>query len=194
MASFNRHCDILQGYNFKKDVQTSIGYITSLTIGDTKFTSKNMKQTCKDPMSPETDLAAIVVLSAISWDIGPTDTIYLAGQVSPASQQSIRMLTYKDLSKVNVSIQFAIYDYDPIEKKYYKSMLPTDDAALDAILEKQGADLSLQVADDASSEVQSPPNYSFSIGIKPQTEKEQNITIAASFSDKVVKAWGLKLA
>ena len=38
-------------------------------------------------------------------------------------------------------------------------------------------DLNISVADDPSSEVQSPENYSFSIGIKPQTTA-QTVTVA----------------
>ena len=34
MAEFSKNCDIFQGYNYKKDVQTPVGYITKIKIGD----------------------------------------------------------------------------------------------------------------------------------------------------------------
>jgi len=55
-----------------------------------------------------------------------------------------------------------------------------------------GADLNLSVGVDASAEVQSPENYAFQIGVKPQPSA-QTVTVATSFSDKVVKSWGMKV-
>lgn len=190
MATFSKSLDIYQGYNFKKDVQTPVGFLTALKIGDVTFKAD---QTCKDPMAPETDLAAVAVLSGATWELGPTDAVYLWGQVSVYNKQQVQMLTYKDLSKIDVEFTFSVYEYDPLEKKYFKCLLPTDDATLEGILEKNGSDLNLMAADDASPEVQSPENYAFGCGVKPQPTA-QSLTVAVSFSDKVVKAWGLTVS
>ena len=64
------------------------------------------------------------------------------------------------------------------------------DATLNGILEKNGDELHLMVSDDASTEVQSPQNHAFHIGIKPQPSA-QTLTIATGFSANVVKGWGL---
>lgn len=189
MPTFSKSLDIYQGYNFKKDVQTPVGFITALKIGDVTLKAD---QTCKDPMAPETDLTVVAVLSGSMWELGVTDAHYFSGQVSVYNKQQVQMLTYKDLTKVDVEYKFSVYEYDPIEKKYFKCLLPTDDATLKGILEKNGSDLNLSIADDASSEVQSPENYAFQVGIKPQPEA-QTVTVATSFSDKVVKSWGLKV-
>lgn len=189
-ATFQKNLDIYQGYNFKKDVQTPVGFITSLKIGDI---SLNVDQTCKDPMSPETDLKVVTVLSGSLWEMGVTDALYFAGQLSVYNKQQIKQLVYKDLSKVDVTCKFVVYDYDPLEKKYFKCQLPTDEAELNGLLEKRGSDLNVDVSDQASSEVQSPENYAFQIGIKPQPAA-QAITIATSFTDKIVKSWGLTVA
>jgi len=190
MATFQKNCDVFQGYNFKKDVQTSVAYITALTIGGLTIKAD---QTCKDPMSPETDFAVVAVLSGAMWELGVTDALYFSGQVSVYNKQQIKQLLYKDLSKVDLTCAFVVYEYDPIEKKYYKCLLQTEDTPLNGLLEKRGSDLNIDVADDASSEVQSPENFAFQIGIKPQPEA-QTVTVATSFSDKIVKAWGLKVA
>lgn len=189
MAEFSKALDIYQGYNYKKDVQTPVGYITSLKIGDTQLTAD---QTCKDPTAPATDLKAVAVLSGSVWQLGVTDALYFSGQLSTANKQSVLMLTYTDMTKVDIECKFDVYDYDPVEKKYFKCMFPTDDATLKGILEKNGSDLNLSVAEDMSPEVQSPQNYAFNIGIKPQPQA-QTVTIATSFAKKVVKSWGLKV-
>lgn len=189
MATFQKNCDQYQGYNFKKDVQTAVGYITSLKIGDTTL---SVDQTVKDPMSPADDLKVVAVLTGALWELGPTDALYFSGQISVPNKQAVQLLTYKDLTKVEVVVKFAVYDYDPVEKKYFKCMLGADDAELNGILEKNGSDLNLSVADEASREVQSPENFSFQTGIKPQPSA-QEITIATSFSAKVVKAWGITI-
>jgi hypothetical protein len=187
MAEFYKNCDVYQGYNYRKDKQTTVGFVTSLKIGDLELTAD---QTCKDPTAPETDVKAVLVLSGSMWGLGVTDAVYVSGQVSVGNKQKLMGLLYKDLTKVDVEFKFAVYEYDPVEKKYYKCMLPADDAVLKGILEKNGSDLNLSVADDPSREVQSPENYAVQVGIKPQPSA-QTVTVATSFSDKVVKAWGL---
>lgn len=190
MAEFYKNCDVYQGYNYRKDKQTSVGFVTSLKVGDIEL---QVDQACKDPTAPETELKAVMVLSASMWGLGVTDAVYISGQVSVFNKQKLMGLLYKDLTKVDVEFKFSVYEYDPVEKKYYKCMLPSDDAVLKGILEKNGSDLNLSVSDDASREVQSPENYAVQIGIKPQPSA-QTITVATSFSDKVVKSWGLTVA
>ena len=189
MPTFQKSCDVSQGYNFKKDVQTPVGFLTALKIGDITLKAD---QTVKDPLAPETDLPVVAVLSGSMWELGVTDTLYYSGQISVYNKQQTQQLVYKGLTKVDVVFKFAVYTYDPIEKKYFKCMLGTDDAELNGLLEKTGEDLNLSVADDASTEVQSPENYAFQIGVKPQPSA-QVVTVATSFSDKVVKSWGMKV-
>jgi hypothetical protein len=189
MAEFSKSCDIFQGYNYKKDVQTPVGYITKIKIGDVELKAD---QTVKDPMSPQDDLKVVAVLSASMWGLGPTDALYLSGQVSVGSKQNCVELVYRSLTKVEVVFQFAVYDYDPIAKKYFKC-LQCNDTDLKGILEKNGTELNLGVADEKSTEVQSPENYSFYIGIKAQPEA-QSLTVAAGDQKNVVKSWGIAVA
>ena len=189
MAEFSKNCDIFQGYNYKKDVQTPVGYITKIKIGDVELKAD---QTVKDPLSPENDLKVVAVLSGAMWGLGPTDAVYLSGQVSVGSKQSCVELVYRSLTKVEVVFQFCVYDYDPVAKKYFKC-LQCSDTDLKGILEKNGQDLNLGVSDDKSTEVQSPENYAFSVGIKAQPEA-QTMTVAAGDQKNVVKNWGIAVA
>ncbi|HET9625215.1 MAG TPA: hypothetical protein VFP84_27795 [Kofleriaceae bacterium] len=189
MATFQKSCDVKQGFDFKKDIQTPVGFLTSLSIGGIALKADI---TVKDPMNPATDLPVVAVLSGVMWELGPTDTLYYTGQISTANKQATHNLLYSSLSKVDVVIAFSVYSYDPIEKAYFKCMLPTSDP-LNGIVEKNGTDLNLSVADDVSGEVQSPENYAFQIGVKPQPSAQQ-VTVATSFSVNIVKPWGIALA
>ncbi len=189
MVEFAKNCDIFQGYNYKKDVVTPVGYITKIKIGDVELTAD---QTVKDPLSPENDLKVVAVLSGSMWGLGPTDALYFSGQVSVGSKQSCMELIYRSLTKVEVIFQFTVYDYDPVAKKYYKC-LHCSDTDMKGILEKNGDDLNLGVADEKSLEVQSPENYAFHIGIKAQPEA-QTVTVAAGDQKNVVKSWGIQVA
>lgn len=189
MATFQKSCDIKQGFDFKKDIQTPVGFITSLSIGGVAFKAD---LTVKDPMSPATDLPVVAVLSGALWELGPTDALYYTGQVSVGNKQAAQALIYTNLSMVDVVLAFSVYAYDPLKKAYFQCLLPTSDP-LNGLVEKNGADLNLSVADDFSTEVQSPENYAFQIGIKPQPTAQQ-VTVATSFSVNIVKPWGIALA
>lgn len=186
MAQFARALDTYQGYNYKKDKQSSVGFITELKIGDTTLTAD---QTCKDPTSPETDLKAVAVLNHFLWNTGTTDALYFSGQISTANKQNVAMLVLKDLVKVEVTYKYKVYDYDPAAKAYFLAC-DSQDSQLKGMLEKNGSELNLAVADDPSAEVQIPENYTFQIGIKPQPEA-QSIHIATAQGKNVVKAWGV---
>ncbi len=164
MATFQKQCDIYQGYNYKKDKQTPIGFITSIKVGDTTLT---VDQTCKDPMSPADDLKVVAVLSGVLWELGVTDALYFSGQISITNKQAVQLLTYTDLTKVDVSCKFTIYDYDPVQKAYFKCLLGTDDAELTGLLEKNGEDLNLSVADDARGKSSRPRTTRFRSASSP---------------------------
>lgn len=185
MPMFSRTCDVAQGYNYSKDKQSAVGFITKMKIGDTDL---DVNQTCKDPLNPTTDLKVVSVLSQFDWHATPTDALLFSGQVAISNKQKVVLLTFQDMVKVAVQVQFAVYEFDPIADKYFKSA--TCDAALNGILDKNGDDLNLTIANDASYEVQSPRNYQFTIGVKPNTTA-QKITLAAGQGQNIVRQWGV---
>ena len=86
MPTFRKNCDVRQGYNYKKDVQTPVGYLTSFKVGDITLKAD---QTVKDPLAPETDFPVVAVCSGAMWELGVTDALYFSGQVSlPSLAQS----------------------------------------------------------------------------------------------------------
>ncbi len=188
MPVFRRVLDAYQGYNFKKDKQTPVGFITKLAIGDSDIAAD---QFCKDPTHPVTDLKVVAVLTDVLWEVGVTDAVYFSGQVSTASKQAISLLVYSALVNIDVTFQFAVYEYDPLAKKYFLSF-HSNGNDMKGLLEKRGEELNLSVSDDASTEVQSPQNYAFAIGIKPKPEA-QVLQVATGDQKNVVKAWGITI-
>jgi hypothetical protein len=188
MPQFARALDVYQGFNFKKDKQTPVGYITAVTIGDQALTAD--QETIKDPEQPANNLSAkvVAVLNNYLWETGVTDAMYFSGQISTANKQLLAQLILGSFANINVTFNYVIYEYDPLAKKYFKSNYT--DAALNGLLEKNGDDLNITVADDASSEVQSPKNFTFQIGIKPKSQ-EQSINVATASQKNIVKQWGV---
>lgn len=188
MPEYRRILDIYQGYNYKKDKQTPVGFITSIKAAGTAFA---VDQACKDPTNPKTELKVVAVLSDVLWETGVTDAVYLSGQISVVNRQTVAALIINDLTSVEVVFQFSVYDYDPVAKKYFLAF-HSNKTDMNGILEKRGDELNITVADDPSSDVQSPINYAFQIGIKPQPSA-QTLHIATADQKVIAKAWGLKL-
>jgi len=187
MPVFSRACDVYQGYNYKKDVQTTVGYITKMKIGDTDL---DVNQACKDPLNPTTDLKVVAILSQFDWYVGPTDALYFTGQLALSNKQKVVLLAFQNMVKVAVVFQFTVYEFDPAVEKYFKAA--SCDADLNGLLEKNGSDLNLSVSNQPSTEVQSPLNYSFQIGVKPNPTS-QKITLASGEGQNIVRQWGVQV-
>ena len=186
MPEFRKVLDVYQGFNYKKDKQTPVGFVTALKVGDTELTAD---LTCKNPTNPTEDLAVVAVLSDILWETGVTDAVYLTGQISATNKQSVALLIYTSMTNVLVTFQFSVYEYDPVQKEYYLCF-HSNSTDMNGILEKRGDDLNLSVADDAAGEVQSPINFTFNTGIKPQPSA-QSLQVAVGKGKNFAKLWGL---
>lgn len=186
MPQFSLSTSVDQGFNFRKDRTVPVGFITAISINGQVFPPDII---CKDPLNPTTDLPAFAVLNSVSWGIGITDTLQFSGQISGPNRNDVMLLTYQDLANVEVKFKFNVYDYDQKAKTYFL-VFHCDDTELQGILEKRGEDLSIRVSDLASTEVESPINYTFTIGIKSQ-QIAQTMTLATENQKNVVKQWGL---
>jgi hypothetical protein len=191
MPSFARSLDIYQGFNFKKDKQNPVGFVTKLQLGDVPLAAD--QSSIKDPEQPGQNIGANVVgiLNHYLWETGTTDAMYLSMQVSVKNKTDLTAKLLTDWTNMEVAFAYVIYEYDPVEKKYFKSNWTEPE--LKGILEKNGDELNLTVADDPSSEVQSPKNFTLQVGIKPQTT-EQTVNMATGVNKNVSKIWGVTAA
>jgi hypothetical protein len=189
MAALSYDCDINQGFNFSNDVQTKIGHIISLTIGENELESDIKVQ---DPESKEDKVSVFGVVSGLYWDGGPADPIQFSCQVSNPNKVTIaQLLMGASLGNTGVKFKFNIYDYDPDAKVYYKCF-HTDDNDLEGLIQKSGGQLSIAIGMDQNTEVVSPKNFTFTLGIMPE-DKEQDVTHAYSSESPVSIQWGVEV-
>jgi hypothetical protein len=127
------------------------------------------------------------------WATGATDAIYMSAQVSTASKTILSTMLLSGLKDMTVEFGYVVYEYDPLAKKYFISNSSQQSASLfvlNGILEKQGDQLNVAVADDPSHEVQSPKNFTFQIGVKP-IPTQQSVPMATASGKTLVKPWGV---
>jgi hypothetical protein len=188
MPHFSKVLSVKQGFNFDKDKQEKVGFLLTLKIGEMELPADMM--TIMNPLNPTETLTdgVMAVLSSFDWNTGSTDAIYLSGQVSTNNRQLISQMLLGTWSNIDVEFTFSIYEYEPAQRKFFKSAFV--DTTLLGLLEKNGSELNLDVADDPSHEVQSPQNYAFRIGIKPKSQ-EQQIQLAVGEVRRVTKKWGI---
>jgi hypothetical protein len=188
-AESNYNCSVRQGFNFQKDSQDLVGYITYLKIGDSELTADF---NVTDPTNVSNMVKVVGVVSGAFWNGGYADPLQFTSQISTDNKNAVANLTHKSLSNTDVEISFSIYDYDPKEKKYF-ACFHSNNNRLKGLVYKTGGELALRVDMDQSMEVVSPRNYSLSIGIMPQ-DIAQEIFLAISTNGKFVKKWGVSVA
>jgi len=210
MPVYQRGLDVYQGFNYKKDRQTPFGYITSMTIGGialdqdltyydpTKALPADTGTATVGATNTSTDVAGAIlgvgVLSNVLWETGVTDALYFSGQLSPVNRQLVAALLINSLLSVEIVFSFGVFDYDPVNNVYFLAFsgAGASTTMLYGLLEKNGDELNLSVSNDPATEVQSPINYAFQIGIKPEPSA-QAIQIATAFQSTIVKTWGMSV-
>jgi hypothetical protein len=188
-AETNLTASVSQGFNFQKDAQEIVGHINALKIGDKELTAD---LAVTDPMNVAKTLKVVGVASGIQWKGGYADPITFSAQVSTASKNVFATLVHKTLTNTEVKFAFTFYAYDTKAKQYYQ-VFHSGGATLEGLVLKRGGELAMQVNMDASAEVPSPKNYSFSLGVMPQ-DRAMMVQLAVSATDKYSKPWGVEVA
>jgi len=190
MAEKSYNCDLAQGFNFKKDLQTTVGHIYALKIGETKLAADFTN--IVDPEDVSKTVKVVGIISGISWNIGQAEPVSIAFNVSNANKVSLKDLTENKLSKTNVEIEFKIFEFDQADgqKKYYPAF-HTNGASVKALLKKSGGDLELAIQGDQDFTVQQPSNYCAYMAITPEA-MDQTLHTANSVTAKAATVWGVK--
>ena len=185
-AEFSRTLDIYQGFNFKPDKQTPVGYLISLSIGGVKL------QPDLNVMNPvnRTKAQVAAVMRSYQWRTGLTDAMYFGFNVSTQNTNAIRTLLLGQMRDSSVAFSFLIFQYDPARKQFFRSMGSKGDVALSGLIELSNKEFNLAIANDPSHEVQLPQNFAATIGIKPAPGKSMSIEMAAAVGTNVTKKWG----
>ncbi len=188
MALTHLDCSIEQGFNFQKDTQSRVGYITSLTIGKEEFKA-DFKVTDPVEMDPDTKKDVVGVLELVYWQGGYVDPIFYYFRVSTSNKVIGKVLVDTKLDDTTVEINYVIYDYDPVEKKHYPSF-HSEEATLKGLISKNGESLDIEINQDNSKDIEAPLNYYMSLGVMAANEK-QKAHYAQSVDAKYVKQWGM---
>lgn len=188
MASSSYSASVRQGFNFEKDAQVTVGYVNSLKVGDTQMAAD---LSVTDPENVTSSVKVFGVVSSLYWEGGYTDAVQFAAQVSNDNKNKIASMVHTSMSNTEVEFEVTIYDYDPKVKKYYKAF-HTNATKMKGLIKKSGGELHMAIDNDASGEVVSPKNFSFTLGVMPQ-DTAQQLHLAVSSTDKFAKAWGLQV-
>jgi hypothetical protein len=209
MAAYTRALDAKQGFNFKKDQQMPIGFLTNLKIGQEPFDRDfwvNSPMSATSPTQSETEgvaaegkLQVVAVLKQIAWEMGDTESIDFEGVIGIVGKQKMSSLVYASMIDVDCEFGFTVYEYDPLNKKYYaafgnKASGGTDDAGAfisKGQIKKDSGALQLTIEADADTDVESPINYKFTLKVVPKPIA-QTLLFATSATRKVTKNWGRK--
>jgi len=188
MAVEQHSCDVVNGFNFKRDVQNAMGHLKALTIGQEAIEA-NM-----EVISPETgDMVTVVgIISDIYWEGGDAHPISISCQVSNSNKVLLTELTGDTLHDTSVEFDFDIYEYDPApdQRKFYKCFHCNDEAVKGRLEKDQGGRLAIEVARDASHEVESPLNFAMQFAVNPE-EIEQVLHIAHAVQSNKTSRWGV---
>lgn len=187
MAEFSKNTDVKQGFDYSKDTQTPVGFITAIKVNGTDLAA-DIK--AKDPEESDSDYPVVGVASAITWSTEVTGVIYLNVQVSVKNKETIQTAVYNSLTNTSVEFKFAVYDYDSTANKYYKCFHDGDETLLGSISKDNGGSLSISIDDDEGYLVQQPKNYEFQITIVPDP-KAQVLHMQFSDTAKITKQWGI---
>ena len=221
MAHLDYVCDVRQGFNFEKDVQNPVGFVTALTVCGQKL---DADITVTDPLKIDAGKLKVVgVLSTASWLGGYADPLYVAMQVSGANKNVLSSLVHQKLSNTKLAIRFVVYQFDQEAKdaQYFKAF-HSNDKDLECLIEKGRASpsaapaapayglspgsssssmgssgspsvpLSISVATEPDGTVQSPRNYTVMLGAVPQ-EKAQELHLAVGLGKCIVKRFGIEV-
>lgn len=176
---------IKQAFDWERDAQVAVGHVFTLTIGTKQFTPDFEVHAPLDA----SNVKVVGVVKASEWAGGHGDFVKLTFQISTKNKQELAMLLHKELSNTSVKCKFAIYEYDPIAKKYYSSFNSTD-AELEGLIMRDSGKLQLVLTKEPNETVKSPENYTVELSMVPEP-KAQAITVASADQMTVVKKWGI---
>jgi len=197
-AELSYTCSVRQGFNFEKDAQDTVGFVTAMTVSGQKLKADI---TVTDPLKIDSGKISVVgVLSRTTWQGGYADPLALVMQVSAANKDVISSLVHQKLSNTKVNIQFVVYQFDQEAKEaqYFKAF-HSNEKDLECLIEKgpassssSSAPLVIAIATDPDGVVQSPRNYGFSLCAVPQ-DKAQELHFAIGLGKAMVKRFGIEV-
>jgi hypothetical protein len=199
MADVKFSCSIPQGFNFQKDSQETVGHLVSMKIGDGTPDIKSDLKLQRPGVDIKYD--CVGVIESVSWAGGHGDPIEFACNISTYNRQKIDLLRHQKLKNTELKIKFAVWNYDPLAKKFFMCNASWGEGAtapveLNGLIRKEGDKLKMELPETKpATDVASPENWKLNFSIMPYTDEEQKILYATGDGEmKIIKPWGAKVA
>ena len=103
-------CNVVQGFNLRKDRQVQVGFITEMKIGDVTLSADI---SCKDPESNQSDKKVVGIASFVGWSASPTEPVQMSIQVSETAKNKLDTLTKKKHVKRGSRLQIRLLQLRP---------------------------------------------------------------------------------
>jgi hypothetical protein len=190
MANINKQCSVFNAFNFRRDLHETIGHVLVLTLGkdDLQLTA-DIK--LNEPIG-DADVQTVGPIASFSWEGGYAQPIQIALQISQTNKDAINAFIHNKMQSVKVKIDFVIYDFDRDEEVFYESVRSAE-GGIECILQVQGKERVIYVANDPSHEVEHPVNYQLVLGLEPE-DIESVIHVALSNKAKIAKQFGVAVS
>lgn len=180
---FIKECDVNQGYNLNQDQHPTVGYITSLTIGqniitpDIKILDQNSLATVgakvgttgniQDLNSDFFRIPVVGVLSSTSWSTLPGDNIVLTSRISAATAQALKKLP---ITRSIAVVGFVVYEYDVVNQKYYTSFASTVGTPINSSIKPTTGFTNISNRIWAMLLKSSTSDWAIKVGLKPESD------------------------
>jgi len=173
-----------QGFNFDNNGKDPLGFVNTLTIGAVTI---EPDVEVHHPTAAHLPPKSVGVLGSIAWGGGSADPIELTVYISAKNRERIEQLLHGGVADTSVKIDFVVYNYDPINKKYFKAFFPNSCPARGQIRkDSEGSPFKLG---EKGAAVATPENWALSIVIGPANGVVQ-LTYGIPNAAATDKTWG----
>lgn len=182
--------DVQQGVSSTASAQhNGVGHLVSANFFGSVLSAD---LTVTDPLTPGTSMLVVGVLSRVDWVETPSTPISMAVYVSAHNRAVIQPMVETTIKNTAVIVSFRVDEYDPARQVYFAAFAPQQQPPLlKAVIGSKGAAPDLQINSNPTI-VNNIQLYETSFSIAPPPQS-QNLTVAASASNAVVKPWGYTL-
>eukprot|EP00455_Lapot_gusevi_P022647 TRINITY_DN235_c0_g1_i1.p1 TRINITY_DN235_c0_g1~~TRINITY_DN235_c0_g1_i1.p1 ORF type:complete len:212 (+),score=60.71 TRINITY_DN235_c0_g1_i1:67-702(+) len=176
-APVNRQqLDVVQGLHYNKDKTPSVGYVTSLKIGDTAIAADFV---VTDPTSPTKTINVVGVMNKFYWSMVTTETISFSFFVTAANRAALTKLVGQVLP---ITIRATVLDFDYVVKTYFPLYAMKQDVTT------KGQVVSVAALPDFSA-VSTDTVYLVTVAVGAPSPAT-TVTVGTSYGKGIDKVWG----
>jgi hypothetical protein len=177
--------NVQQGFSFTPNSHAAVGHLVMATVFGTALAADLI---VTDPVT-KANMPVAGVLAQVAWGETPQTPLSLAAYVSQHNRAALQLLQQQQVTSTAVALDFRAYQYDAEANVYYGSFAPKQ-PPLEALAAKTGNNIALQVS-SSPLQVGSVAVYEVTMTVQPAPAQQQELAVAVSASEAVVKPWGI---